>query len=466
MTMYKKILSVVLALVMVLGVFSPVFAEEEKKPAAEEKAAAPAEKDYLEFLKEHGLVKGNNQGDLMLDKDIDRASFAALLVRADNKEETATAVKSLGSRFKDMTPAHWANGYANVAAEQGWMKGNEKGEFMPGKTISYAEICTTLVRFLGTDTAGYVYPTSFISKAFELGLFKGVREITDYSQNAIREDIFRMIYNAISREDFGRYTVYKMIVLENNRVAQLGAKEIKAEILSVVQTPNQVSATRGVGKVGDQLKFTLDGTKYDPENLLGKVANFTIDENGKLVKVVIDETYDYLVGDFTAKDKNFIIEGKNYGVKVDERYYNQPQRDDDNRMYRTYVTAGSRADNYHYSEFYRAIVDRKIAPNFARATAKDGMIIFIDAYTFRDIAPIKEVAREGQDVFYYNDARNGVVERISPKGRIIGYTEKEGFHQMTAAEIKADDVIHWFDGFYLIRRDAKIEGKLENTYVE
>lgn len=465
MTMNKKLLSLVLALIMVFSVFTTLFAEEETTETTEATETAPVTEEYIEFLKEHGLVKGDAKGDLMLDKEIDRASFAALLVRADNKEATATAVKSLGSRFKDMTPAHWGNGYANVASEQGWMKGNEKGEFMPSKTISYAEIATTLVRFLGTDTAGYVYPASYIAKAFELGLFEGVREITDYAQPAIRKDIFRMIYNAISKEDFGRYTVYKMIVLENNRVAQLAANEVKAEVLSVVQVPNKVSE-RGLGKVGEQFKFDLTNVKVDPEFILGKVANFSVDEKGNLVKVVVDDSYDYVWGPFGASDKNFKIAGRNYGVRVDERYWKGEGRrfENDDRMYRTYVTAGARANNYHYVDFVRALEENKISPNLARVTAKDGMVIFIDTFELKDIAPVKEVAREGQEVYYYNDARDGAVERMTPARRIIGYTAKDGFHVMKANEIKANDTIHWMSGFTLVRRDAELTGKLNKTY--
>ena len=68
-----------------------------------------------------------------------------------------------------MTAAHWANGYATVAHDNLWMKGNTANEFMPGKSISYAEIATTLVRFLGEEKDGMVYPTSYIAKATELG---------------------------------------------------------------------------------------------------------------------------------------------------------------------------------------------------------------------------------------------------------------------------------------------------------
>ncbi len=463
--MERKLLSLILALVMVLGVFSPVFAEE----TVEATEAKPAGNEAVDFLKEQGIIKGDNKGDLLLDQDIDRAQFAAILTRAAGKEDTAQAVAKLGNRFPDIAAGHWANGYANVAFESGWMKGNEKGEFMPEKNISFAEIATTLVRYLNIDTAGYSYPTSYIAKAIELGLFKDVSIQNDYQANAPRKEVFQMLYNAISKDDFGKYNVYKMIVLENSRVAQIGDTKIKAEVLSVVQIANNVGE-RGTAKVGEQMVFDLKDTKYDVENLLGKVANFTVNEKDELVKVEIDNTFKYLNGQITKKEaKTLGIDWTAYSVRVDERYYEygkQYRSDRDDRVYRTYLTDSSYrpgsvfAKNYNYEDFAK-----NAEANYARITVKDGMVIFVDAYNLRDIAPVQKVEREGKDVYYYNDARNGAVERMTPSKDVVTFSEKEGFKRADRSTIKADDVIHWMDGFTLVRTDAPVVGKLEKTYI-
>ena len=88
----RKTLSIVLSLLMVLLIFSPVFAEEDVKDVTAE--TMEKNEEYIEFLKEINIVKGDKSGDLMLDKDIDRASFAAILVRADGKEAVAESVKT------------------------------------------------------------------------------------------------------------------------------------------------------------------------------------------------------------------------------------------------------------------------------------------------------------------------------------------------------------------------------------
>ena len=478
----RKLLSVILSLVMVLSVLTPVFAEEAPKAPEAAPTAAPTMAKHIEFLKEQGIIQGDKTGNLMLDQNIDRASFAAILVRAAGKEATAESVKTLAPRFKDLTVAHWANGYATVALESNLMKGNPSGEFMPGKQISYAEIATTLVRFLGKEKAGFVYPTSYIAAATELGLFKDVEIGGAFTANATRDNVFKMLYNAVSKEDFGRYNVYKVIFLENDRVAELGADELNAEVLSVVQIANKVSERGKTAKIGEKFVLNVKDVKVegglaDTENLIGKVADVTLDENNKLVKVVVDyKNYEYLYGGFkaTANGKEFKINNRRFNVRFDERYFNNgygefpyartTERDD--RVYRTYVTRTHRAENFNYMRFAERInlpkTDRDYIPaNFARITVKDGMVLFVDAYCLTDIAPVKS---GGGGVYYWNDSRDGAVERMTPARRVIGFTAKDGFRKIKAEDIKADDTIHWMDGFTLVRQDAKVEAKLVKTF--
>ena len=492
--MNKKLLSLLLALVMVFS-FIPAFAAEEapaetdKKVEETEKAVEEAEEvaapeeaetvpEFVKFLQDNGYVQGDKKGELMLDKNLTRAQFATLLARLDGKDEVAKAMKTLGTKFTDVTEAHWAIGYINFAAGKAWVNGYPDGTFGPERDVTYAEIATVLVRYLGIDTMGFTYPVDYVAKAYELGLMKGLPAIENHKQAATRQDMFQMLYNTISQRDFGRFNVYKMIVLENGRTSALKNNEIKAEVLSVVQQANNVDE-RGIAKVGEQKVFALEnGEKKlaDSEDLLGKVINATVNENGKLVKVEVDEeNYKYLVGKLQVLgDKEVRINGDKYSVRVDERYYNRENRryDNDDRMYRTYLTSSVNktkwdyARNYSYKEFAKAVADGKINPNFVRATVKDGMVMFVDAYQWKDVAPVKEVKRDGTEVYFYNDMRNGSVDRliINNDDRVIEFKDGK-FYNMDKKDIKADDVIHWMDGLYVVRTDAKNTAKLDKTYI-
>lgn len=491
--MNKKLLSLLLALVMVFS-FIPAFAAEEapaetdktveeteKAVEEAEEVAAPEEAEttpeFVKFLTDNGYVQGDKKGNLMLDKNLTRAEFTALLARLDGKDEVAKAMKTLGSKFTDVTEAHWAKGYISFAAGKDWVKGYPNGSFQPEGNITYAEIATVLVRYLGVDTMGFSYPVDYIAKAFELGLMKDLPAIEEYKQAATRQNMFQMLYNTISQRDFGKFSQYKMIVLENNRTSNLGVTEVKAEVLSVIQQANNVDE-RGIAKIGEQKVFNLvrknakgeDEVIGDSEYLLGKVINATVNADGELVKVVVDkDNYKYLFGDLTkATEKQLGVNWSNYDVRIDERYYNRENRryDNDDRMYRTYVTTGNRSANYNYKEFAREVAANRINPNFVRATVKDGMVMFIDTFAVKDIAPVADVKRDGKDVYYYNDMRNGSVDRMTPARRVIGFTAEKEFYNMKAEDIMKDDVIHMLEGVTLVRQDAKVEGKLEKTFVD
>lgn len=482
--------------------FIPAFAAEEAPAAADKKAeetAKPEEKaeekaeevketekaaelpDFVKFLKDNGYVQGDKKNDLMLDKNLTRAEFTALLARLDGKDEVAKAMKTLGTKFTDVAEAHWAKGYISFAAGKDWVKGYPDGTFGPEREVTYAEIATVLVRYLGVDTMGFSYPVDYVAKAFDMGLMKGLPAIENHKQAATRENMFHMLYNTISQRDFGRFNVYEMIVLANSRTATLKKNEIKAEVLSVVQQANNVDE-RGVAKIGTQLKFNVERKVADDktlmvgdtENLLGKVIKATVNENGELIKAEIIDSYNYVWGSLdAATDKRLVVNGTTYDVRVDERYYNvrgERRYDNDDRMYRTYVTGLKGVENYNYRAFADKFFERngkpkKNAPDFVRATVKDGMVMFVDTFAMKDVAPVKEVKRDGKDVYFYNDARNGSVDRMTPEDIVIGYTAAKEFYNMNAEDIKADDVIHMMDGVTLVRQDAKVESKLVKTFI-
>ena len=66
----KRILSLTLALVMVLGTFTAVFAAE---PTVEEAAGA--------FLEKVGVLLGDDEGDLLLEENLERRDAVILLSR-------------------------------------------------------------------------------------------------------------------------------------------------------------------------------------------------------------------------------------------------------------------------------------------------------------------------------------------------------------------------------------------------
>lgn len=475
--MMKKTLSLILALVMILGSFSAVFAEGEATPAAPAEAtAAPAEATEapapavpvvenakVKWLQESGLVKGYADGSLGLDKTITRAEFAAILVRGMGLEAEALKAMAIPSKFVDMG-GHWANGYVEVAVGNGLVKGYPNMTFRPNAQITYAEVVAMLTRATKSISAmeeiSAVWPNTYIVKAAQAGILENTL-IGNYNEAAVREKAFELIYNAMNNANlkgFGNNSVVKAIVLENNRVESLGNKEIVVEYIKVLQESDYVNAVRKSGDLlGKQERFMLDEKVGDVEELLGKVVDFTIDRDGKLVKATVDKSYEYLMGGITAEDRFLTVNGRKYTVEQREQYNKT-----EDRLYRTYLNG----DDFKYEDFYRMNRKDSFSTNFARVTIKNGKVVFIDAYEFTDIAPVKEVKNSANDVYFYNDQRDGKVDRYTPGRYVITYTEKYGFKRDVKDSIKTDDVIHIFKNGVIVKQDAKVEDKLTKTYVD
>ena len=100
--MSKKVLSLVLALVMVLGTFGTAFAASF--PDTVETVYDEAV-DRLSLLE---ILEGYPDGTFKPENQITRAEFAAVAVRAKGLESAAAAAKGLATGFTDVTPAHWA----------------------------------------------------------------------------------------------------------------------------------------------------------------------------------------------------------------------------------------------------------------------------------------------------------------------------------------------------------------------
>ena len=484
--MSKKLLALLLALVMIVGSFTSVLADtktedkketvteekkdeksEEKKDekseekteekTEEKKEEEPAKDEALaraqEVLKKAGIITGYSADseDFKVEKNVKRSEFATMIVKAMGLEASAKALATIPTGFKDVPANHWANGYIAVAKQQGFVNGYTDGTFRPDRQISYQDMATMLTIALGQAEVGTVYPAGYVVKAQQLGLFNNVN-VPAYTDMATRGNVFKMLYNMMTSKEFGQRKIVKAIVLENSRVEKMADDEIVVEVIKVVQEANWVEGSRT--KRGDQHKYKLDkDLKLDAEDLLGKVIDLTTNKDDQIVDVKVDKTYDYVDGNINRVDaKKFKLAGKVYSALFDERYDN-----DDERIYRTYL---NRKD-LKYIDFARNYEKEKY--NFARATIKNGKVVFIDAYKFDDIAPVSN-AKDG-DVYYLDDAWNANEVKASKLNDRVIFHDKAGYSVGDIKNIAKDDVIHFYNGYTdaIVRKDAKVEGKLDKT---
>lgn len=214
--MNKKIISLVLALVMVLGTFTSVFAEptkkaEAKKAEAGEKVEKVVGKDNkIQYVIDKKLVEGYEDGNYGLDKNIKRSEITRLLVLANGNEELAKQLQGSMKIYSDVDTKHWANGVITVGTTVpsdangiAMLAGYPDGSFKPENDVTYAELAKMLVVLAKEDlTADMVknakWASSWMTWAAELGILNDVT-VVDSNKAANRADAFTMVYNALYR---------------------------------------------------------------------------------------------------------------------------------------------------------------------------------------------------------------------------------------------------------------------------
>lgn len=188
----KRIVSLVLALSMVLSMFSFSFAASKLTDVAGTKYESA-----VEALIELGVVDGYPDGTFLPSKVVTRAELAKLLVTAYGLSQAAE-VASGTTPFADVE-GNWAAGYINVSADYKFVNGYPDGNFQPNETVTIAEALTMCLRVLGyskeIDAKG-TWPTNYIAKAQDLKLIKDL-DFKSYNDGATRGNIALLVWNML-----------------------------------------------------------------------------------------------------------------------------------------------------------------------------------------------------------------------------------------------------------------------------
>ncbi len=204
--MNKKIISLVLALVMVLGAFTTVFAEETK----EEVKKVIGKDQKIQYLIDKKFVEGDDKGDFGYDKNIKRSEITKLLIYANGNKALAEKLQGSMQLYSDVDHAHWANGVISVGSTvpseangQPMLNGYPDGSFKPENDVTYAELAKMLVVLVKKDlTADMVkqananWAAQWMTWAAQLGILEDV-VVTNSGAPATRADAFVMVYNAL-----------------------------------------------------------------------------------------------------------------------------------------------------------------------------------------------------------------------------------------------------------------------------
>ncbi len=174
----KKRLALLLAVVMILSSIS---------------FATPNYDDYGLELKQLGVIKGDQNGNLNAASNLTREEAIVTLTRMMGLE--SLAVECVDEQpFSDVQADNWARPYLGFAKKKGWTNGIGAGKFGLGQEVTLQEYLTFMLRALGYTGADVYDKALAMSK--DMMLLNDVKE-ADQKEAIKRSDVFVIMYNTL-----------------------------------------------------------------------------------------------------------------------------------------------------------------------------------------------------------------------------------------------------------------------------
>ncbi len=185
----RKIFCALLAAITLLSLVVPAV-------SAVEKSAGLSEEKIIEIVGALGIMRGDENGNLNLDKGVTRAEFVKMAVCASNYKDDAD-VRTAYSIFPDVGASHWAAGYIRVAVNNGWINGYLDGTFRPSGNVKLEEAANIVLKLLGYTSSDFVgsYPDGQMAKYRTLKLNTGI--FSEQGAELTRRECMYLIYNML-----------------------------------------------------------------------------------------------------------------------------------------------------------------------------------------------------------------------------------------------------------------------------
>ena len=282
----KKLLALVLALVMTLGL------------AAVGTNAAYADADDIEYkeavdvMTAIGVLAGDESGFRPADT-LKRSEGAKIVAYLMLGNKTAEAIQASGNKFTDVPANHWAAGYIEYLTSAGVIGGVGGGKFDPDGQLTATAFAKMRLTALGYDAqieglVGDDWAINTQKPANQNSLFSGNKDVIGSA--------------AVTREEAALYAF-------NTITSPLVAYETKGTTITVGDTSIQTGASNWEYKTSTILK---DQTIYDDTLNAGLLTSPYIVEFAEEFnpKLVLDQGGDY----FNRPSDTWTSEGKKVGT--------------------------------------------------------------------------------------------------------------------------------------------------------
>ncbi len=231
------------AIVVILAIYLCSFCLPLGNTAVQ--AASSTSSCAASLLNSLDILRGDEEGNLMLEKKVTRAEFTALIIRALGLEETALGMVDEEQRFSDVKQSHWAFGYVVLSAQMGLIDGISKDYFGADKIVSFNEAVKITVSALGYREIAQArggYPAGYEKIARSIDLLRDVPIQDEMSRqascNLIYNALTAKLYNDVYEENGNILEKYLNFTVERGKITatynyqnntKLGSDEIEID---------------------------------------------------------------------------------------------------------------------------------------------------------------------------------------------------------------------------------------------
>jgi S-layer homology domain. len=212
--------------------------------------------DAVNRLNALGIMTGSDENTFNPQGMVTREQFSEIIIKASGLTDTAMSMKG-STIYSDVDPYSDMSGYISLAVSKGYIAGLLDSEFKPYDNVTFAQVCTAVVRALGytdKDVTG-LWPKNYIEKASKLEITKDMD--LKYSDGVPRWAMALIIDRLLDTnvnsttgtksfaDSAGLYT--ECIILANS-------------ITSTKLAENQVQTDKGIYYVGNNINLELGNT--------------------------------------------------------------------------------------------------------------------------------------------------------------------------------------------------------------
>jgi len=232
----KKVLSLVLALVLVLGMI-PTFADAHETGA--------------QMLFENNFIVGDGTGDLMVEKVLTRDEMAVLMAQMYGKEVEAAAFVA-PANFTDAAEFGWASNFISFGQASEWLSGFPDGTYRAKEAVTGKQLLSYLMQVLGYD---FEWET-IVADAAAIGL------TVSTEGPILRGAAFETMWFAVTAIDIngegmtigektGKYDPTPVVVVTDLEVASVTATNLKTMVIEFNKAVDEATITSTTVKVMD-----------------------------------------------------------------------------------------------------------------------------------------------------------------------------------------------------------------------